>query len=152
MRTGDGTRRPAPSARRGGGVGGWGGGGGGGGLPARGFVEAGLPDGAVEQAQRGRQGAQGGGIGGGSGGGGVAAAAVGGAVQHPGEHLASLGQAVPARDLEADAAPFGGGQGHADQRQAVPLPVREVPGQRGDQGVDDVGQGVLAALRERGVD
>ena len=30
--------------------------------------------------------------------------------------------------------------------------MREVAGQRADQGVDDVGQGVSAGLRERGVD
>ncbi len=48
-------------------------------FPARGSVEAGLPDGPVEQAQRRRKLAEGGGC--------VLAA---GAVQHPGEHLAPL--------------------------------------------------------------
>src|SRR6185312_14949960 len=60
-------------------------------LPARGFVIAGLPDGAVEEAQRGRQGAQcGGGVNVGTADS-VAVGAItldalgGGAVQHPGE-------------------------------------------------------------------
>src|SRR5260370_25237102 len=86
----------------------------GGALPAWGFLVAGLPDGAVEQAQWRRERAQGGG--------GVLAA---GAVQDPGEHLAPAGHAVLARDLETGAPPFRGGQGPAHQRQAVPLLLRQ---------------------------
>ena len=53
----------------------------GGALPAGGALEAGLPAGAVEEAERGRELTEGGG--------GVLAA---GAVQHPGEHLRTGGQ------------------------------------------------------------
>jgi len=65
-----------------------------------------------------------------------------GVVQDPGEHLRAGRQPVLARHLAAHAAPLGRGEGHPDQRQAVPLLVPEVAGQRAGQGVDDVGQPV----------
>jgi hypothetical protein len=71
-----------------------------------------------------------------------------GAVQDPGEHLRTGRQPVLARHLAARAAPLGGGESRADQRQALPLLVPEVAGQRAGQGVDDVGQAVAAGSGE----
>jgi len=68
-----------------------------------------------------------------------------GVIQDPGEHLRAGRQPVLACHLAAHAAPLGRGQGHPDQRQAVPLLVPEVAGQRAGQGVDDVGQAVACS-------